>query len=81
MTRLAEEVPTSDWSDDDLVLYARPRAQALGAPSYLVPLSNTLTSGESDTAEVRFDGVAPGPGITVRRFNRVQPLNATEAIR
>lgn len=67
---MQDEQPTAQWSDQELVDYARPYARERGLPVVHVPLVATLTDDAPDTAEVRFDGRAPGPQITVRRYRR-----------
>lgn len=68
--RLAEETPTTNWSDQELVDYARSYARERRLPVVHVPLALTLSDEQPDTAVVRFDGRAPGPQITVRRYRR-----------
>jgi hypothetical protein len=70
MTRFPEEWPSVAWSDQEIVRWARPRANALDCPVYLVPLIGSAVEGRPDTAEVRFNGRAPGPQISVRRYYR-----------
>lgn len=60
--RLAEELPAVDWSDADLINYARGRAKG---SRYLIMLAGAVLDDQPDEAEVSFEA-AFSP--TVRRY-------------
>ena len=63
------ELPTSDWTDAELVAYARGR-NTNRLPVYYIPLCNCVRSDGPDTVEVKFNG---SHGIEVRRLRLAGP--------